>query len=311
MIKIGTVNIDTSHAPSFAEILLKGDRARYTAVYNDSFRTDDEVDDFIKKYGLTARCSTLEEMAGMVDLAFIQGCDWDRHVECCRPFVNAGVPVFVDKPICGNMTDVKMFEDWAAEGKTVIGTSALRYTYEHQSFFAIPESERGRIIHVTATVGVDEFNYAIHAVETIMGFLRGETAVSCRYVGGGKVGDVPCDSYFVTYASGVTADYHICLKGWQPSTAVVMTDKTTYVYKIDSGKVYEAMLEQVCNFMEGKENTIATVDEMLMSVRIMLAGRKSKLAGGAEELISELSPADGGFDGAEFCVGYAAAQKKG
>ena len=90
-----------------------------------------------------------------------------------------------------------------------------------------------------------------------------------------------------------------------------MTDKTTYVYKIDSGKVYEAMLEQVCNFMEGKENTIATVDEMLMSVRIMLAGRKSKLAGGAEALISELSPADGGFDGAESCVGYPATQKKG
>ena len=47
MLRIGTVNIDTSHAPSFAEILLKGDRARYTAIYNDGFRTDEEVEAFI------------------------------------------------------------------------------------------------------------------------------------------------------------------------------------------------------------------------------------------------------------------------
>lgn len=63
MIRIGTVNIDTSHAPSFAEILLGGDRARYTAIYNDGFRTDAEVDDFIKKFGLEKRYYDLSEMA--------------------------------------------------------------------------------------------------------------------------------------------------------------------------------------------------------------------------------------------------------
>ena len=52
MIRIGTVNIDTSHAPSFAEIFLKGDDARYVAVYNDAFRTDAEVNAFIERFGL-------------------------------------------------------------------------------------------------------------------------------------------------------------------------------------------------------------------------------------------------------------------
>ena len=42
MFRIGTVNIDTSHAPAFAEILLKGSEGRYTAIYNDGFRTDEE-----------------------------------------------------------------------------------------------------------------------------------------------------------------------------------------------------------------------------------------------------------------------------
>ena len=98
MFRIGTVNIDTSHAPSFAEILQKGDVARYTCVYNDGFRTDEEVDAFITRFGLEKRYTSLEEMAGNVDIAFIQGCDWDRHLALAEPFVKAGVPVFIDKP---------------------------------------------------------------------------------------------------------------------------------------------------------------------------------------------------------------------
>lgn len=101
MFRIGTVNIDTSHAPSFAEILQKGDVARYTCVYNDGFRTDEEVDAFITRFGLEKRYTSLEEMAGNVDIAFIQGCDWDRHLALAEPFVKAGVPVFIDKPIVG------------------------------------------------------------------------------------------------------------------------------------------------------------------------------------------------------------------
>lgn len=85
MFRIGTVNIDTSHAPSFAEILQKGDVARYTCVYNDGFRTDEEVDAFITRFGLEKRYTSLEEMAGNVDIAFIQGCDWDRHLALAEP----------------------------------------------------------------------------------------------------------------------------------------------------------------------------------------------------------------------------------
>ena len=105
MYRIGTVNIDTSHAPAFAEILLRGSVARYTAIYNDGFRTDEEVNAFMKNFGLEARYDSLEEMAGHVDIAFIQSCDWDRHIELAMPFLRAGVPVFIDKPIAGNLRD--------------------------------------------------------------------------------------------------------------------------------------------------------------------------------------------------------------
>ena len=310
MFKIGTVNIDTSHAPSFAEILLKGSEGRYTAIYNDAFRTDEEVNDFIEKFGLEKRYTDLDEMAKNVDIAFIQSCNWDNHVSQAMPFINAGVPVFIDKPIAGNLADLKVFEELDRQGKVILGTSALRYTYEHESFFAIPEEERGSIVHVSTMVGVDEFNYAIHSVESILGFIGDVRPVSTRFIGSSVAGDVPCDSYYVVFENGATACYHICKKGWQPSTALVMTSKTSFSYKIDTSKVYEAMLKQVCAYMAGKENKLATVTQMSDAVKIMLAGIKSAANGGTTELIAELKEDDPSFDGTEFEAFYAASQRK-
>ncbi|HAN20546.1 MAG: hypothetical protein A2Y15_01085 [Clostridiales bacterium GWF2_36_10] len=309
MYRIGTVNIDTSHAPSFAEILLRDNRARYTAVYNDAFRTDEEVDAFINRFRLEKRYYSLDEMAKNIDLAFIQGCNWDRHIECIMPFINVGVPVFIDKPLVGNMKDVNIIESLEKEGAVILGTSALRYTYEHDSFFAVPEADRGDIVHVTTMVGVNDFDYAIHSIESIMGFLRNTSPKSVRFIGTSKVGETPCDSYYVMFDNGASSCYHICMKGWQPSTALVMTTKTSYTYKIDTSKVYEAMLRHVCNFLEGKENGLVSAKIMCDSIKILLAGKKSKISGGKEELINELTENDEGFDGTQFEKEYAAIQR--
>ncbi|MBR4467394.1 MAG: Gfo/Idh/MocA family oxidoreductase [Clostridia bacterium] len=310
MFRIGTVNIDTSHAPAFADLFRQGNVARYTAIYNDGFRTDEEVDTFIKNYGLEARYRSLDEMAKNVDLAFIQSCNWDRHIELASPFLKAGVPVFIDKPIAGNLKDCLALEKLAEEGHVILGTSAMRYTYERDSFFAVPEEQRGRILHVSTMVGVDEFNYAIHSVESILGFLKGDSAVSCRYIGGGLVGDVPSDSYYVRFESGATACYHICLKGWQPSTVLVMTEKTSFAYKLDVNKLYEAMLKHVSAWLEGKPNDLVSVPDMTMAVKIMLAGKKSKANGGTEERLDALTESDPCFDGYAFERFYADSNRR-
>lgn len=309
MFRIGTVNIDTSHAPAFAEIMLKGSEGRYTAVYNDAFRTDAEVDAFIEKFGLEKRYYDLDEMAKNIDIAFIQGCNWDRHIELAMPFINAGIPVFIDKPLVGNMRDLNRLAELAESNAKILGTSAMRYTYEHDEFFAIPEETRGEIMHITATVGVDEFNYAIHAVESIMAFLGDSHPVSTRFVGSSFVAGSQCDSYFVRFDNGVTADYHICKKCWQPSTMTVVTSKTTYVWKIDSNKVYEAMLKHVCAYMAGDALALASFAQMADSVKLMLAGKKSFECGGTEIPVAGLNECDCGFDGAAFEKFYAAQQR--
>ena len=62
MIRVGAVNIDTSHPLGFGEVMERDNRARYVAVYNDSFRDHGEVEGFIRRFGLERRCDTLEEL---------------------------------------------------------------------------------------------------------------------------------------------------------------------------------------------------------------------------------------------------------
>jgi hypothetical protein len=66
------------------------------------------------------------------------------------------------------------------------------------------------------------------------------------------------------------------------------------------------MLNQLCNYFEGKKNSMASVKSMLDSIRIMLAGRKSHLNGGSVENVYDVTEEDGGFDGLDFYKGYKA-----
>ena len=171
MIRVGAVNIDTSHPMGFGEVMEKGDRARYVGVYNDSFRDDREVEGFIRRFGLEKRCSSLEELAQMSDIGFIHGCNWDDHLRCALPFIQMGKPVFIDKPIVGNLTDCEKLLALAQDGAVILGASSARYAYEIQQFLAVPEEERGKIVQVFGTAGVDEFNYGVHIAEALAGIL--------------------------------------------------------------------------------------------------------------------------------------------
>jgi len=98
--------LNVSHPKAFSEYLKKGNRARYVAVYNEGFRGDDEVEGFIKNYNLEKRCESVEELAEMVDIGFIQGCNWDKHLNYVQPFIDRKKPVFIDKPIVGNLKEL-------------------------------------------------------------------------------------------------------------------------------------------------------------------------------------------------------------
>lgn len=308
MIRIGVVNIDTSHPKTFAGYLLNCGRARYVAVYNDGFRGDDEVEGFIKNCQLEKRCGSIEELAEFVDIGFIQSCNWEKHIEQAMPFIKRGKPVFIDKPIAGSPAHCKKLEELVSKDAMILGSSSIRYAKEISDFLSIPEEERGKVLNIFGTTGVDEFNYGIHIAEAI-GAIAGTGAISNRFVGRSSISGKKCDTFYTVYSNGITAVYNVFQGVWQPFVIVVMTTKGTYQFEIDSLKAYEALLNGICDSVEAKANRLASIEAITESVRIMIAGRISRENGGAEVYIKDIPEDDRGFDGYLFERGYAAASK--
>ncbi|HUX19650.1 MAG TPA: Gfo/Idh/MocA family oxidoreductase [Spirochaetia bacterium] len=309
MIRIGVVNIDVSHPKMFASWLLRENRARYAAVYNDGFRKDDEVAAFVRDFALEKRCESVRELAEMVDIGFIQGCNWDRHLSYVEAFFQAKKPVFIDKPIVGNIRDCERLEAYAKEGNVILGSSSLRYSNEIASFLKRPTSERGEILHVYGTCGVDEFNYGIHIVESICGLIQSK-ALQTQFVARSEKGSMTCENFAVTFVNGATASYSLFSGLWMPCVVVIMTTKGTYSFEIDSSTVYKALLDRICDYMETGKNSCATVEELTDSIRIMLAGRLSRESNGTPIRTDQIPKDDKGFDGGLFEKGYAAAAKR-
>jgi len=309
VIRIGVVTLDVSHPRSFAQYLKKGTRAQYVAVFNDGFRGDDEVEAFIRNFGLEKRCKSAEELADYADIGFVQSCNWDKHLRQAMPFIERGKPVFIDKPIVGCLADCRKLEELASKGAVILGSSSVRYAREVAAFATTPEEERGRVVNVFGTAGNDEFNYGVHVVEGIGG-ITGPGAVSCRFVGRGESDGKACETFFVRFETGVTAIYNNFHGMGQPFEMVVMTTKSTHQFRIDTTNLYSCMLDRICDYMETGENRLATVPELTESVKIMLAGRISRESGAAEVKLSDIPEDDPGFDGDKFERGYAAAARK-
>lgn len=305
MIRVGAVNIDTSHPLGFAEVMEKDQRARYVGVYNDSFRDDAEIAGFIRRFGLEKRCESLDELAEMCDIGFIQGCDWDDHIRCAMPFIQRGKPVFLDKPMVGNLKDLKKLDELVRNGATILGASSARYAYEIQKFLSIPVEERGEIVQVFGTAGVDEFNYGIHIAEALGGLL-GTGAKEVKYLGRGEADGKYSESYYVQFEHA-SALFNTFTGTWQPFAITVMTTKKTYQFTIDSSRLYAALVEQICNYMEGKPHILAGMDALSESVRIMLAAAQSRQESGRAVALSELREDGACYDGKKFCEGYGAA----
>jgi len=308
MIRIGVVNIDVSHPKAFSEYLKKGNRARYVAIYNDGFRGNDEVEGFIKNYNLEKRCASIEELADMVDVGFVQGCNWDKHLNYVKAFIDRKKPVFIDKPIVGSLKDCKKIEELVAKGAVILGSSSVRYAEEVVKFANTSEDERGKVLNIFGTAGVDEFNYAVHIVEAIGG-IAGTGAVSCTFVGSSVIDGKTCETFFVKFANGITATYNTFQGLWQPFEMVIMTTKGTYQFRIDTSKIYGALLDRICDYMETGNNTIAPMETLTESIKIMLAGKASRENNGIEVKLADIKE-DCAYDGDAFEKEYAAKAAK-
>lgn len=89
-----------------------------------------EADDVARASLIPNIVGSPEEVIGQVDAVLISTDDGFDHVRRARPFVEAGLPVFIDKPMATSLEDLRTFVEWERGGAKLLSSSSLRFAPE-------------------------------------------------------------------------------------------------------------------------------------------------------------------------------------
>ncbi|MCE5186886.1 MAG: Gfo/Idh/MocA family oxidoreductase [Planctomycetaceae bacterium] len=164
-----------------------------------------------------------EEMIGNVDAVLLSRDDPENHRSMAEPFLEANVPLFIDKPLCISSEDLNYFKGQAQAGKLLMSCSSMRYASES---LAVKQGIHtlGQLELAVATGKKDWTKYGVHMLEALFALLDDPKAVSVRHISQKSGKDV----VYVEFESGllatvnlfndITATFQLSLfgqKGWK------------------------------------------------------------------------------------------------
>ena len=223
-----------------------------------------------------------KEVIDYVDAVLVATDIGSEHVERCRPFVEANVPIFVDKPLCDNFSDLKIFQKWIEEGKPIISSSAMRYCKEfepyHQSTY-----ELGDLRYINVTMAKSWEKYGIHALETLYPIVGpGFTSIQ-------NLGDKDRNIVHLHHSKGIDiniANVYDMLGGF----GLVSLAGTKSGIQIKSTDTFYAFKKQLESYVHYLRTGLKPVpwEETYELMKLVAAGIKSKEEGGIKITLSEV-----------------------
>lgn len=124
-----------------------------------------------------------EDMIGKVDAVIIATDKGFEHRDRAMPFIEAGLPLFIDKPLCDNLEDLAFFKEKVEGGYPLISSSSMRYCKEIAPWFHGKYNEIGELRFITMNMPKLWETYGIHALEALMA-VTGPGYTSIRNSGG-------------------------------------------------------------------------------------------------------------------------------
>ena len=133
MIRLGIVDFDTSHVVAFTQrfnhIGVSEDQwvegARVVMGYpGTSLISPEQISghaEQLKSYGVSI-VEDATEMIGQVDGVLIESVDGSVHYERAKPFLEAGVPMFIDKPFTCSLEHAKAIAKLAEKKNVGVST---------------------------------------------------------------------------------------------------------------------------------------------------------------------------------------------
>ncbi len=138
-------------------------KAQVTHIWTDDPEDAPKVADISGIQNVVAKP---EDVIGQVDAVIIATDDGDNHIKRAAPFIEAGLPIFVDKPMATNIEDLRRFISWEREGNFILSSSGMRYAPEAINLRSSLK-ELGDLRWLSST-SIKLWNtYGIHALEGI------------------------------------------------------------------------------------------------------------------------------------------------
>lgn len=111
--------------------------------------------------------NSLEDMTSEVDIVLLARDDAENHFVMSSPFLKAGIPIFIDKPLAFTLAEAHKIWDGQLNEDQVFSCSALRFSEE----LYLTDNEKiqaGQINYAEAITMKDWSKYAIHLLEPIL-----------------------------------------------------------------------------------------------------------------------------------------------
>jgi predicted dehydrogenase len=223
-----------------------------------------------------------QDVIGEVDAVIAATDIGHEHVARCRPFVEAGLPVFVDKPLVDNEADLLTFSTWVASGARIMSSSCMRYAKEYFPY-RLSTHDLGEMRFASITTPKTWERYGIHALEGIYPIL-GPGFTSVRNTGAPERNIVHlkhgCGADVIVVATndlyGAFGVLQLC--GTAGHATVAFAD-TFYAFKAQLAAFIEYLRTHRRPF------PFAETQELM---KLVIAGIRSRDEGGREVALSEI-----------------------
>ncbi|MCG3199169.1 MAG: hypothetical protein GHCLOJNM_03678 [bacterium] len=254
--------------------------ARVTHVWCDQRRDSEQVARAARIPKVVARP---EEVIGEVDAVLIATDIGSEHVARARPFLEAGIPVFIDKPLCDSVEDLRWFLDHHRKGRRFLSSSCLRYCREY-SVLSRNLSELGDLRLITMTMSKTWERYGIHALEGVYPILPPGGWLDLVNTGEGGSNMV-----HVRHGSGV--EVHIAaihdLQGAFGCLNLHGTRGSTGATFGDTFAAFKAQLSAFVDYLRDGKPPFP-FEETVELITLLIAGIRSRNQGGRRVSLSEI-----------------------
>ncbi|MDC3387104.1 Gfo/Idh/MocA family oxidoreductase [Schleiferiaceae bacterium] len=115
-------------------------------------------------------CNSLSDMVGNVDAVLLARDDAENHYKYAKPFLEAGIPTYIDKPFALNIRDANRLWNLAKTEEQIFTCSALQFAHEFQ-LSKIDCEKIGEVKAIWATVPKSWEKYAVHIIEPVLKLL--------------------------------------------------------------------------------------------------------------------------------------------